>query len=270
MFALGTTNILAANKPIDAPSSSLDISDYDPNDGYGAVADGFEDGTGNDFDSWDEVFDDTSVDDEGGSAEHLFLEDVAVERGQRGETLRSCLDNCNRLRHRSNLSAREQCQRDCHLRFARPTPSPQPAKCTRTRNGRETFFRGGRRFDLRLVRTHAQCTDRSHNLYQWGQFNGVRTFEDCASRCVNRPSQSVVNSNSFRGIDFDCDTQQCRCLYDRGFLSTRSNRRRFARTNRRERGSGRIAGGRTNNGNFFLCGRINSRRTRADESMAME
>ncbi|KAL7525846.1 hypothetical protein ACHAWF_004414, partial [Thalassiosira exigua] len=53
---------------------------------------------------------------------HLFLEDVAVERGQRGETLRSCLDNCNRLARTSTLTAREQCQRDCHLRFA-PTPS---------------------------------------------------------------------------------------------------------------------------------------------------
>ncbi|KAL7540197.1 hypothetical protein ACHAWF_006617, partial [Thalassiosira exigua] len=48
---------------------------------------------------------------------HLLLEDVAVERGQRrGETLRSCLDNCDRLARTSNLTAREQCQRDCHLR----------------------------------------------------------------------------------------------------------------------------------------------------------
>ncbi|KAL7544297.1 hypothetical protein ACHAWF_007681 [Thalassiosira exigua] len=254
-----------------ASAKANNPSDYNSFDDYGDITNQF-DNTSNDYAVYDAdstgefAFDEYDLGED--EAEGSFvLEDIALGGQQRGETLRSCLDNCNRLQRRSNdLTAREQCQRDCHLRFA-PSPSPQPAKCTRTRNGRETFFRSGRRFDLQLVRTHAQCTDRSNNLYQWGQFNGVQTFEDCASRCVNRPSSSVATSSSFRGIDFDCDAQQCRCLYDRGFLNTRGNRRRFTRTNRRERGSGHVAGGRTNNRNFFLCGRITSRRTRADESM---
>ena len=47
--------------------------------------------------------------------------------------------------------------------------------------------------------------------------------------------------DSFRGYDWDCDSNRCRCLYDRGTLDSR-NSGRFDRTNRSERGYGSVDG----------------------------
>ena len=82
------------------------------------------------------------------------------------------------------------------------------------------------------------CVDSRDRTYEYGEFKRTRTFDDCADVCVKDVPSSLLSS--FRGIDFDCKEETCRCLYDSGTLSNR-NSGRFDRTSTRERGDGSIA-----------------------------
>ena len=109
------------------------------------------------------------------------------------------------------------------------------------------------RFRFNLVRSNAQCVDRDGKLYEFGQINRINDFSECADACVNDVSTRLVDSGSFRGIDYDCKRRECRCLYDEGTLSNR-NSRDFERTNRREYGYGPIDGGKSSRDMY--CGKL--------------
>jgi len=55
--------------------------------------------------------------------------------------------------------------------------------------------------------------------------------------CVKDVRSSLLEN--FRGFDWDCKKERCRCLYDEGTLDSR-NSGNFERTNRNEEGSGRV------------------------------
>ena len=95
------------------------------------------------------------------------------------------------------------------------------------------------------------CVDSRDRTYEYGEFKRTRTFDDCADVCVKDVPSSLLSS--FRGIDFDCKEETCRCLYDSGTLSTR-NSGRFDRTSTRERGDGSIAS--TTRKRDFYCGSL--------------
>ena len=109
------------------------------------------------------------------------------------------------------------------------------------------------RFRFNLVRSNAQCVDRDGELYEYGQINHINDFSECADACVNDVSTRLVDSGSFRGIDYDCKRRECRCLYDEGTLSNR-NSQDFDRTNRREYGYGPIDGGKSSRDMY--CGKL--------------
>lgn len=104
-----------------------------------------------------------------------------------------------------------------------------------------------------LVDSDAQCVDTRDRVYEWGQFNNCRNFSQCADMCVNSVSSSLAFDSGFRGYDFDCDQQVCRCLYDSGTLNSR-NSGRFNRVNRNEPGRGSISG--TTRKRSTFCGKL--------------
>ncbi|KAL7547700.1 hypothetical protein ACHAWF_010975 [Thalassiosira exigua] len=122
-------------------------------------------------------------------------------------------------------------------------------RCVRDRTPR--IRRGGQRYRFDLVKSNAQCVDRRDRRYEYGQFRRVRNFEDCADKCVKDVSRSLLDN--FRGIDYDCDSSTCQCLYDSGTLSSRSSNS-FDRTNRNNRGTGPIDGTKRKRG--FYCGEL--------------
>ena len=134
-------------------------------------------------------------------------------------------------------------------RNRRPTPSF-------TGNRSPRVVRDGQRFRFNLRGVDEQCVDSHNRLYQWGQFNQVRSFEACATACVKSVPSDLVFSNSFRGIEYIRGRNLCRCLYDRGFLNRSRRAGHFDRANTNERGLGSINrnGGRFNR-NYF-CGTL--------------
>jgi len=94
----------------------------------------------------------------------------------------------------------------------------------------------GSRFAFRLLnKGHEQCIDSLGRVYQWGRFNNIRSFEDCAEVCVKESPIELINDGVFRGFNFDCEKSQCMCLFDEGELDRLSNNKRsvFRGTDRR-------------------------------------
>lgn len=90
---------------------------------------------------------------------------------------------------------------------------------------------------------HSVCqaktsADTRGNLYSYGKFENIRSFEECAEKCVKDSPLELINDGVFRGFDFDCHFEECNCLFDRGSLDNSRNRHAFDRTNRREPGTG--------------------------------
>ena len=114
----------------------------------------------------------------------------------------------------------------------------------------------GSRFKFNLSGTNKLCTDQNRGrTYSHGTFKDVRSFESCATKCVEEGPIDLINNGSFRGIDFDCYLYECRCLFDQGELNTR-NTYVFDRTSRSQQGYGSIDrnGGRSEDG--FYCGTL--------------
>jgi len=116
------------------------------------------------------------------------------------------------------------------------------------------------RFRFNLVKSNTRCVDRRSNLYEYGQFDKVKEFSDCAEACVNDVRSSLLES--FRGYDWDCKRELCRCLYDRGALDSR-NSDRFDRTNRSNSGDGSIEG--TEDSRDYYCAKLAGAELLGDE-----
>lgn len=99
--------------------------------------------------------------------------------------------------------------------------------------------------------SNAKCVDRRDHLYEFGQFDDVREFSHCADKCVKDVRSSLLDS--FRGYDWNCKNERCRCLYDEGTLDSR-NSGNFDRTNRNERGAGSIEG--TTRSDNYFCAKL--------------
>ena len=74
-------------------------------------------------------------------------------------------------------------------------------------------------YDFRLQYNDAQCTDDDDELYEYGVFYDVPQFSICAERCVMDVPGGML-TDSFRGFDWDCVEEACRCLYDTGTLDS--------------------------------------------------
>ncbi|KAL9181015.1 hypothetical protein ACHAXT_009820 [Thalassiosira profunda] len=115
-----------------------------------------------------------------------------------------------------------------------PEPSPQPSdKPTQHPGNSRTFGciddtdptvkRGEYEYDFDLAFRNAQCLDDEDERYEYGAFYNVFEFSDCASACVNgikpelKPTEAMLQN--FRGFDWDCENNECRCLYDNGTLN---------------------------------------------------
>lgn len=137
--------------------------------------------------------------------------------------------------------------------------SKRSSKASRRRcvpNDSPRTRRDGQRYRFELVRSNAKCVDADRQTYEYGQFNRIHTFSDCTSACVRNVRPSLLKAGGFRGVDFDCRSSECRCLYDEGTLDRR-NSQRFDRTNRREQGYGPIDGTkRTRSSRGTYCGRL--------------
>lgn len=97
--------------------------------------------------------------------------------------------------------------------------------------------------------------DRKKRSYQYGQFDKVKKFSDCADRCVKDVSSRVLDA--FRGYEWDCKNRECRCLYDDGTLNgDKRARNMFDRTNRHEDGKGPIE--RTKKDKNVYCAKLDS------------
>lgn len=124
----------------------------------------------------------------------------------------------------------------------RPTSSCIDDESPRTRHN-------GNRWRFHLLKSHAKCVDRKDRRYEYGQFDKVREFSQCADACVKDVRSSLLDS--LRGYDWNCEKERCRCLYDKGTLDSR-NSGNFDRTNRDERGDGPIEGA-TKSDDYFCA-----------------
>lgn len=121
------------------------------------------------------------------------------------------------------------------------------------RNSSPRVNRNGQRFQFKLENSRdSKCVDRHRQFYEYGQFQGVDSFDSCARTCVNNVNSSLLRH--FQGIDFNCEAKACNCLYDSGTLNNR-NSRRFDRTVTRFNGVGRVRNTRFAEG--FACGSVN-------------
>ena len=131
---------------------------------------------------------------------------------------------------------------DCYIKEKKTVPRNQ---CFRNSSPRV----GG--FNFKLEDSHdRKCVDRNRQLYEYGQFRGVSSFDSCARTCVNHVPRSLLRN--FQGIDYNCEAKACNCLYDKGTLNKR-NSGKFDRTvTRNLNGRGRVRDTRFAKG--FACG----------------
>ena len=115
------------------------------------------------------------------------------------------------------------------------------------------FFRNHRSFNFRLQGSHnRKCADHHKQLYEYGQFRHVGSFDSCAKTCVDRVPNSALNH--FRGIDFNCNAKLCNCLFDKGTLNNRNSRGFNNVVTRNLNGRGRARNLR--HANNFVCGSV--------------
>ena len=103
-----------------------------------------------------------------------------------------------------------------------------------------------------LVGANARCTDEDGQYYEYGQIDDIEDFGQCADACVEDVDPSLLDT--FRGIDFDCGSNTCNCLYDQGTLDRR-NSADFDRTSRYEQGYGSITGANRGSRGMY-CGKL--------------
>lgn len=115
--------------------------------------------------------------------------------------------------------------------------------------------RDAKNYRFELVQSRARCTDADGKKYEYGAIDDVGDFGDCARACVQDVRSSLLDSDGFRGVDFDCRYNVCRCLYDEGTLDRDSSG--FDRTYRDESGHGPIDGAKASRSSKdFYCGRL--------------
>lgn len=136
--------------------------------------------------------------------------------------------------------------------------NPRPGGITRSGGSNNG---NGSRFGFRLLNDgDEQCTDNRGQTYSFGTITNVRSFEDCANRCVQDSPLDLINKGVFRGIDFDCSRHQCNCLFDaREFnrIPQRElSRSAFRTTNQRGRGNDSVDRSRGRARRDFYCGTL--------------
>ena len=100
--------------------------------------------------------------------------------------------------------------------------------------------RNGERFRFTMMGgDNATCTDIDGTPYEYGQFDNVDTSTQCSEACVNDVDDALAHS--LEGFDLSCDDRICRCLFNRGSL-TSSNRGVFDTYSINYSGEGPIAG----------------------------
>ena len=103
-----------------------------------------------------------------------------------------------------------------------------------------------------LVGANARCTDEDGQYYEYGQIDDIEDFGQCADACVEDVDSDLLDT--FRGIDFDCGSNTCNCLYDQGTLDRR-NSADFDRTSRYGQGYGSITGANRGSRGMY-CGKL--------------
>jgi len=139
--------------------------------------------------------------------------------------------------------------------YDRCVGDPEPNAITRkgSDNG------NGSRFAFRLLNNgNEMCTSEVGEVYQWGKFNNIRSFEDCAVTCVEESPLQLINDGVFRGFNFDCKKKQCMCLFDEGGLDRLTGRERsvFRGTDRKGRGYDSIDRNRGKYARDIFCGSL--------------
>jgi len=154
-----------------------------------------------------------------------------------------------------------------YLRTRRPTNRRPESECVPDTSPRPV--RDGVRFRIGLVKSDAQCVDSDGQTYETGTYYNVKDFTECAEACVNDvPDRLAVKRSHFRGIDYDCESQSCSCLYDEGTIDKDTDDfDRSNYTNRRRKGSGSIR--RTARAPSHFCGKVAGSRA-MDEEFVLE
>lgn len=166
--------------------------------------------------------------------------DVAISTCRDKDTLLDIIDDwCPNTNPRNSdiNNLRGYCGSTVDGLIGNPDPDPKcvgdPSPNGITRSGSNNG--NGSNFAFRLLNNgHEQCIDSRGRVYSWGQFNNIRSFEDCAVTCVKESPIELINDGVFRGFDFDCKKSQCMCLFDEGELDRLSSNKRsvFRGTNR--------------------------------------
>ncbi|KAL7524513.1 hypothetical protein ACHAWF_000980 [Thalassiosira exigua] len=116
--------------------------------------------------------------------------------------------------------------------------------------------RNGQHYHFELVQSGVQCVDSDGEIYEYGQINGVCNFTDCTDACVQNVRLSLLESGRSHGVEFDCRSGECRCLYNEGTLDGH-NSRGYERSNRSEYGYGPIDGAKIfRRSRDTYCGRL--------------
>jgi len=163
--------------------------------------------------------------------------------------------------NRSSVSSSTSSSKSTKKPTRRPTrkPTKKPTSSSNSRDGRDDCVdkenprpvRSGQRFRFKLQGSNAQCVDKNDDLYEWGQFDKIKEFSDCADACVEGVRSELLDS--LRGYDWNCYDEKCRCLYDKGTLES-SDGKDFDRTNRNEYGKGTIEG--TTKNTDYYCAKL--------------
>lgn len=88
------------------------------------------------------------------------------------------------------------------------------------------------RFRFNFEKSDAVCADDSGLEYEWGKFKKASDSDECADMCTNDTTTKLANV--LRGFNFDCDKEECYCLYDMFTLDS-SNTKSFSDSNYRTR-----------------------------------
>ena len=116
-----------------------------------------------------------------------------------------------------------------------------------------TVRRNHRHFNFKLESSHdRKCADRHRQLYEYGQFRNVHSFDQCARTCVNRVPSFLLNH--LQGVDYNCHAKACNCLFDKGTLNRRNGGNFKRIVTRNLNGRGRVRNIRFAKG--FACGSL--------------
>jgi hypothetical protein len=116
-----------------------------------------------------------------------------------------------------------------------------------------TVRRNRRRFNFKLESSHdRKCADRHRQLYEYGQFRNVGSFDQCARTCVNHVPSFLLNH--LQGVDYNCQAKACNCIFDKGTLNRRNGGNFNRIVTRNLNGRGRVRNLRFAKG--FACGSL--------------